>query len=851
MKCIRICVLPAMVCLLFFLAFSGCAEPCSHVWGKWETTLATTCHTPGQMERACELCGKTLRAEIPLIEHTLDEGVSLQEVTCQEPGMTKRTCTVCGWERIDHHDPLGHQKTDEVIIRQANCTQEGLHQYHCSTCGETWEEAMPLSHDYIIVRVPATVWEDGYEEKQCRLCGTVGARLKTLPASGSLGLAYEPIPGQPGTCRIVDIGSCKDSEIAVPKRINGYIVVEIANRAFSGQQKVQRIVLPETVTRIGYRAFEGCTSLESFTIPASITDMGVEIFKGCTSLREVIYRSSFFHAKGKSILSEPSIERVVLDCERIAPEGLYGCKNIKYLEFSSSIQDFGLGSLLGCTGLQSLIVPELDEEAQTFNIFDASQSVVDIYFAGDAISWMEQQYRGFHYRPYTLYCQGELVEELTLSRYYFDMPDGAWNNCQSLRRVELRGVRSLGQDAFANCTSLEEVVLGPELEFMESYAFAGCISLSSIAVPDGVRMENHIFAGCTSLEKATLGKDVTLLSSYEFAGCTSLREISFGEGLNKISDHMFSGCTALKTVTVPGHVQQIGEWAFVGCTQLESAVLENGVLSLGIGAFYKCSALRSVRLPDTMEEIGSQAFFENKALQTVIWPRTLSTLGQQAFYGCERLEQAHIPQGVSIIAPSTFEGCGSLHTLTLPNTITEIGDRAFYLCEKMGDVELPSALRKLGDSAFEGCVLITKLHIPAVERIGDRCFAGCMALAELTLAEGIVEIGDEAFSSCAAIPWVILPSSVQRVGSRAFHRCYAIKWIVVPAGVSFAEGAFYHCNELYTVYYSGEGDPMKRCSFAISNDQLTKKSTWYSYTEQAPGAAGHWWHYEDGVPIVW
>ncbi|MCH5299409.1 MAG: leucine-rich repeat protein, partial [Ruminococcus sp.] len=51
---------------------------------------------------------------------------------------------------------------------------------------------------------------------------------------------------------------------------------------------IEKIVIPDTVTKIGYSAFSGCTNLTEVTVPDSVTEIGRTAFSECTSLTEII-----------------------------------------------------------------------------------------------------------------------------------------------------------------------------------------------------------------------------------------------------------------------------------------------------------------------------------------------------------------------------------------------------------------------------------------------------------------------------------------------------------------------------------------------------------------------------------
>ena len=180
------------------------------------------------------------------------------------------------------------------------------------------------------------------------------------------------------------------------------------------------------------------------------------------------------------------------------------------------------------------------------------------------------------------------------------------------------GIERIGNECFANCTSLKEITIPNSVTTIGNYAFHGCTSLTSITIPESVTsIGDWAFYKCASLESITIPNSVTsigedafyntpylsnlqsenngfaiingILCSYKEQEGTT--EITIPNGVTHIGDWAFNYYTSLTSITIPNGVTHIGDWAFGFCTLLESITIPDSVTSIGSGAFYGCTAL--------------------------------------------------------------------------------------------------------------------------------------------------------------------------------------------------------------------------------------------------------------------
>lgn len=208
-----------------------------------------------------------------------------------------------------------------------------------------------------------------------------------------------------------------------------------------------------------------------------------------------------------------------------------------------------------------------------------------------------------------------------------DVPRDMFGKCTGLKKVTLKnGVRSIGEDAFRDCSSLESVIFeNTVLEKISDGAFWGCSALSSIALPDSV----------TEIERNAFFE-------------TGLRNIQLPEKLTLIGGGAFCNCKNLKQVQLPTQLKELGEGAFFNCENLTQIQLPAQLNKLGTDAFRNCTSLDKIDIPAGLTQIEPDTFC-NTGLTSVTLHEGLTKIEDGAFHDCLKLKKIRIPKSVTDI----------------------------------------------------------------------------------------------------------------------------------------------------------------------------------------------------------
>ena len=316
-------------------------------------------------------------------------------------------------------------------------------------------------------------------------------------------------------------------------------------------------------------------------------------------------------------------------------------------------------------------------------------------------------------------------------------------------------VKEISAYAFISC-GIRSVIIGKNVESIESQAFCDCKDLKEISIPDGVRsVSASAFARC-GLEQVGIGSGLAYISDDAFVGCDKLKYVTVsdrnanfkdidGNLYTKDASSLITYCygRGVSEFIVPNGVLRIGDNAFAECIGLKRIGLPVGLEYIGDKAFYYCG-IEEIAIPDTVVHIGSKAFGICFNLKAIDLPASLAELGDDAFYstlevitveeenpyykslggnlytkdgkeliryaGGSSAESFAIPDGTEIIRERAFQGSAHLKSVTLPEGIREIGGRAFVLCTALESVSLPSSVSYIGEKAFDSCESLSSIE---------------------------------------------------------------------------------------------------------------------------------------------
>lgn len=114
-----------------------------------------------------------------------------------------------------------------------------------------------------------------------------------------------------GTARLLGMTEMP-GEVVVPGEIEGLPLTEAGPYCFAKNKYLERIVLPDTLTKIGRNAFYNCTGLKELELGKDLTELGSDAFMNCHNFHKMSVRGSAVEKSGvRLILRQISSDMLV------------------------------------------------------------------------------------------------------------------------------------------------------------------------------------------------------------------------------------------------------------------------------------------------------------------------------------------------------------------------------------------------------------------------------------------------------------------------------------------------------------------------------------------------------------
>ena len=352
----------------------------------------------------------------------------------------------------------------------------------------------------------------------------------------------------------------------------------IGDGAFEGKEWIESVFLPNSVEKIGEEAFSGCKNLSYISFPDDLFVIGRAAFKSCKSLHSIRLPDNLCEigelAFDWSGLYEVTIPSSVV---QIGESAFFRCLRLREVVFEGRPAKLGGWLFDSCRKLSKAVIPSGFGE----NTF-AFSNVVDIEIVEGSEAIANREFVGLEHLKYVsvpdtvktigaeAFANCSQMEEFQFPTALVNIGDAAFSGCEMLQEAKFcTGLRTIGKESFANCYALDDVYIPEGVLSIGENAFHGCSMRRSLRLPqEPVSIAHLAFSniGAVTTNSGHLIVDGWLLALAPF--CDSI--VVLPDGVTRIP--CLDGFVGVKTLIVPASVEFVEDKAFSEFQDLEQVI---------------------------------------------------------------------------------------------------------------------------------------------------------------------------------------------------------------------------------------------------------------------------------------
>ncbi len=450
-------------------------------------------------------------------------------------------------------------------------------------------------------------------------------------------------------------------------------------------------------------------------------------------------------------------------------------------------------------------------------------------------------------------------------------------------------VTTISSSAFAYSDKLTTVTLGNSVTNIEYSAFSFCDALTTFTISSNVTtIEDEAFACCRSLREFIVdpenpnyssddfgvlyNKDKTELIQYPVGNPRSSYTLS--DRVTEISDFAFVYCYALTEIIVNPQNKNYSSDAFgvlfnKDKTELIQYPINNPrsfysipdtVVSIASAAFVFCNNLTSITIGKNvkyMDFVIIPLFGSIEEITVNEQNQYFSSDSYGVLYNKDKTELIQYPSAnprTSYIIPDSVTSIGNcafmtsefLTTISIGNNVTSIGRQAFQLCKALTSVSIGNGVANIDYYAFLGCNSLKEFIVSPRNQNYSSDNSGVLfnkykteliqypsgnLRTSYTIPQTVTTIG-----ICAFYSYTFDIDDSNDVYASIFginfgYSYSSLTTLVIPDNVTaIGEAAFFYCNSLTTINYTGSAEQWNAIDIGAENEPLTNADISFNYT---------------------
>ncbi len=257
-------------------------------------------------------------------------------------------------------------------------------------------------------------------------------------------------------------------KLNIPAKVKGYKVTQVKTTAFIGHMDIEKVVLPDTITKLGYGSFSACYNLKEVVWSNKLDTIGGSAFAN-TKLKKVILPQSVKKIGNSAFEECASITKLSLPAgiKSIGESAFYGCNSLKEIEIPNDFVKMGEFAFAYCRNLKIVKFPSTwyNMDGYTF--------------------WGTKWIKNLRKKNPLVVINGILIDA---------------DKCKGEVTVP-EGVIRIGCGAFDDNEKVTRIILPSSVEKIDSGAIVDCYKLKEVVIPN---METQLVYDSIDVEKVTI-----------------------------------------------------------------------------------------------------------------------------------------------------------------------------------------------------------------------------------------------------------------------------------------------------------------------------------------------------------
>lgn len=348
----------------------------------------------------------------------------------------------------------------------------------------------------------------------------------------------------------------------------------IPDECFINYDKLEEIIIPDSVEYIGIAAFKGCKSLKKVNLPGSLTTLESFAFSECELLEEInIPPSLHYYSYGlfshcynlKTINSHNEINYI----DDLA---FYNCKNLEDFNIPTNTSSIGKMAFMGCEKIKEINIPQKTDyiEIGAFSLMKSLEKIT--------VEDGNLKYFTLNNNTVLLSKDGIIIqyainsnnEELRVD-YYTENYE-YYNDYNDIRTVQSNNlIYNILDYAFAGSQKLKKIYFASEIQSICSKTFMGCDNLKDL----------EIFH--TPYEDSFL---LNIFRTNDNETELPFENIIIGDGIKTLCDNLSELFKNAKNIKIPESLEHIGKEVFSKSENLKQLNLPANLKTINPNTFY-------------------------------------------------------------------------------------------------------------------------------------------------------------------------------------------------------------------------------------------------------------------------